>query len=60
MSCENGLHNLIEIYRNGYCDHENDVVRWCETCGAIVVDIDYDNRTHPGKIMKLKLPKNRG
>lgn len=49
-------HNLIVIYESGSSD-ESDVVRWCVDCGAIVVDKDYDGRTRPGAIMKMKLPK---
>jgi hypothetical protein len=32
-------------------------IRWCPECGAIVIDIDSDNRTFPGRIMKMKFPK---
>lgn len=27
------------------------VVRWCNECGAVVVDTDVDNRTKPGEMM---------
>jgi len=27
------------------------VVRWCNECGVVVVDIDVDNRTKPGQMM---------
>jgi hypothetical protein len=33
------------------------VVRWCERCGAIVIDNDKDGRTKPGESMKMKFPK---
>jgi hypothetical protein len=33
------------------------VVRWCRNCGGVVVDTDYDGRTNPGDIMKMKFPK---
>jgi len=47
-NCRKGKHNLIEI-----CfmpeDHLSErVVRWCKTCGAVVVDIDCDGRVVPG------------
>lgn len=32
------------------------VVRWCEVCGAVVVDTDYDDRTNPGAVMKMRVP----
>ena len=35
-----------------------DVVRWCNRCGAVVIDIDYDNRTSPGAVMKMRFPEN--
>jgi len=44
------------------CD-TREVVRWCYKCGAVVVDIDYDNRndnrTSPGAVMKMRFPENR-
>ena len=54
--CKAGKHNLKVIYRDGYEDHDQNVVRWCEDCGAVVVDVDYDNRTNAGQIMKMKFP----
>ncbi len=51
-------HILREIYRNGYEDHPQDVVRWCIDCGAVVVDRDYDGRTAPGKIMQMIQPSS--
>lgn len=57
MQCEK--HNLIPIYwtyeRGG---GEQDVIRWCEICGAIVIDTDVDNRCYPGAVMKMKFPKS--
>jgi valyl-tRNA synthetase len=32
------------------------VIRWCEDCGAVVVDLDCDGRTHPGDVMEMKFP----
>ena len=32
------------------------VVRWCEKCGAIVIDGESDNRTYPGKYAEVRLP----
>jgi len=56
-NCKKGNHSLIDIYTNGYVDHERIVVRWCTNCGAVVVDMDYDGRTQPGAIVKMKFPK---
>lgn len=55
--CDFKNHNLIEIYTDGYY-HERNVVRWCEDCGAIVVDTDADGRIYTGRIMKMKFPKS--
>jgi hypothetical protein len=55
--CDFTNHKLIDLYRNGY-SHETSVVRWCQDCGAVVIDTDADGRTYPGRIMKIKLPKN--
>ena len=55
--CEKGLHPLkvIHVQNKGY-DTEL-VVRWCPKCGAIVVDMDYDNRTKPGYYQELSYPE---
>lgn len=52
------LHKMQEIISfpcNDAPDAET-VVRWCPTCGAIVVDVDFDGRTSPGRVMKMKFP----
>ncbi|GEM_PF-3040044 len=54
--CKAGNHKLVEIYKNG-SEMEETVVRWCSDCGSITVDIDYDGRTNPGAIMKMRSPK---
>ena len=47
---------MVEIYRVG-SDHDvEDVVKWCTNCGAVVIDGEYDNRTAPGKVMKMRFP----
>lgn len=33
-----------------------EIVRWCRTCGSIVIDLEFDGRTKPGEIMRLKSP----
>ena len=32
------------------------VVRWCQRCGAIVKDVDFDGRTNPGELMPMRFP----
>lgn len=34
------------------------VVRWCPKCGAVVVDEDFDGRTHPGAYMSMRFPES--
>lgn len=54
--CKKGNHKLVFIYRN-YINHlEEDVVRWCNLCGSIVIDSESDGRIYPGTIMKMKSP----
>ena len=54
--CKGGDHDLVDIYKEtkGIAEH---VVRWCENCGAIVIDIDFDGRTNPGGVMEMEFPK---
>jgi hypothetical protein len=53
--CDGTNHNLVRIIRFGN-EMEETVVRWCKDCGAIVVDVDYDGRTNPGRVMKMRFP----
>lgn len=55
--CQNANHTLVDIYWNGN-EMDQDVVRWCKICGAIVVDRDYDGRTNPGQVKKMQFPLN--
>ena len=57
QKCKEGLHPLKEILRTDYDGLADKVVRWCPNCGAIVVDLDCDNRVYPGRVMKMKLPE---
>lgn len=54
--CKEGQHSLIRITSNDINSFETEIVRWCTECGAIVVDMEVDNRTFPGKYMKMKIP----
>lgn len=53
--CKKGKHSFQKIFETGD-DKESTVVRWCEVCGSIVVDEDYDGRTKPGAVMGMLSP----
>jgi len=57
--CNGKEHDLIDIFVNNYhygqC--EKDVIRWCQYCGAIVIDTVVDGRTRPGAVMPMQFPK---
>lgn len=54
--CRKGLHPLTDILRvNEGFDIER-VVRWCSSCGAIVVDGEHDGRIAPGRYRAMQLP----
>ena len=55
--CNTGAHDLIEVARCGYDEDEQEVIRWCSVCGAIVGDYDYDGRTQAGGGFKMMGPK---
>lgn len=55
--CKEGLHPFKEISRTGLSFDRDEVVRWCPKCGAVVVDMDYDNRTSPGYYKKIEYPE---
>ena len=57
VNCRAGSHQLViisEIYHDPISEK---VVRWCVDCGSITIDIDYDGRTQPGRIMRMRSPK---
>lgn len=58
--CSKGQHKLIPIYSHSVDYGAERVVRWCEICGAVVVDTDVDGRTNPGNYRKLQAPKVAG
>lgn len=53
--CKKGLHPFKVVANFKWGDEEK-VVRWCPECGAVVVDMDYDNRTYAGYYNKLQYP----
>jgi len=56
-NCNQGNHDLVEILRSsGY--ETDEVVRWCRVCGAVVVDLEVDNRLwKPGGGLKMMAPQ---
>lgn len=54
--CNKGKHKLKEIWRFIPNDMECEVVRRCETCGSVVIDMDFDGRTNPGAVMEMISP----
>ena len=54
--CDGSFHNLIKIVEYDVTTMDSKVVRWCMDCGAVVVDRDYDGRTNPAAIVKMKFP----
>lgn len=55
-NCKTGKHKLKVIYEGHADTLSTEVVRWCVKCGSVVVDLDYDGRTNPGQIMKMRSP----
>jgi len=53
----NGKHKLKVVYASIGTWGEADVVRWCSDCGAVVVDVEVDNRINPGGVRKMEFPK---
>ncbi len=54
--CRSGEHKLIKVFSAGN-GSEEETIRWCQICGSIVGDFDFDGRTHPGRIFKMKSPE---
>lgn len=54
--CKKGEHHLEAIFESSEILGASDVVRWCNICGSVVVDVDVDGRTKPGERMKMKTP----
>ncbi len=56
--CKGGEHSLVEIYRTygGYFQGDT-VVRWCQYCGGVVVDAEFDGRVFPGRVREMEFPE---
>jgi len=50
--------NLIKIYSEQLNYAVENCVKWCSTCGAVVIDQEVDGRVYPGKIREMKFPKD--
>lgn len=57
--CRGGWHNLREIMRVHQGHDIDEVVRWCQNCGAIVIDGEHDGRVYNGKVMPMRFPANK-
>ena len=55
--CNDSNHNLEVIYCEDLPFDNQYVVRWCSNCGAVVIDLDNNNRTYPGVFMRMKFVK---
>jgi len=55
-ACKNGNHNLKMVYIDQRLWGIQNIVRWCQDCGGIVVDSDVDGRIQAGKIMPMIFP----
>jgi hypothetical protein len=59
MACvvTRGHHKLITIMSRPIDEGIEESVRWCEHCGAVVIDTDVDGRNMPGDRMKMRFPQ---
>jgi hypothetical protein len=47
---------LTELRRISIDVMTDEVVRWCPTCGAVVVDTEVDGRLQRGSIVAMQFP----
>lgn len=53
--CRRGNHDLTKLLEvHCLAPGVSTVARWCRRCGSAVVDGDYDGRTNPGQVMKMR------
>jgi hypothetical protein len=57
MTTCQGQHQLIAIRTDEQGAGIAEIIRWCQECGAITIDIDADGRTSPGAVMAMRLPR---
>ena len=54
----NGKHDLVRVMTKPAGEPGVDyVTRWCQNCGAIVIDADVDGRTQPGAGSSMAFPR---
>jgi len=59
MSCFNKKNQhvgILQTIKRFYGVDTESVVRWCPKCGAIVIDLETDNRLM-GSVVKMKFPE---
>lgn len=54
--CKRGEHQFIKMQSTLVGPGEERVIRWCQCCGAIVIDLDVDGRTYPGYFQECRIP----
>lgn len=55
----NGInHNLKEVFRVSNSVGDT-VINWCQECGSVVGDTEYDGRVRPGGAFKMLFPKTQ-
>ena len=55
--CRMGNHSLKVALRTSAAHLGERVVRWCQTCGSIVIDLDTDERIAPGYFQTMTSPR---
>ena len=57
LRCREGRHSWLSVSRHpASMPGEEIVTRWCDTCGALVIDIEYDGRLKPGFVQRIMSP----
>lgn len=55
--CKDGSHSLVEIDRtDSRLGLSEKITRWCEYCGAIVIDKEIDGKVIPGFYIEMQFP----
>lgn len=62
--CNKGEHKMLnviarphEVEYEGCSELEWTIVRWCEICGSISVDLEHEKKTVAGGIVPIKYPE---
>ena len=55
--CKKGYHDFVEIMTRPHSwDDSEEIVKWCQYCGCIKINIEMDGRFF-GQTMKIRAPK---